>query len=180
MSTELLMPSNHFILCHPFILLPWIFPSLRVFSNESALHMRWARVLELQLWHQSFQWIFRVYLVLSDQVSFWIDLLAAQGTLRSLLKYHSSKASILQCSAFFMVQLLLWGNPSTMSWEHVSISVGGPVTSLCAPHDSDLHWLPVSEPPWIRSSRFSQVSRWLQALVHTPSTVWVAEPEPAS
>ena len=100
MSIESVMPSNHLILCHPF-LLPSIFPSIRVFSNESTLHMRWPKY-----------WGFSLSISPSNEhpglISFrmdWLDLLAVQGTLKSLLQQHSSKASILQCSDFFIVQL---------------------------------------------------------------------------
>ena len=97
------MPSNHLILCRPLLLLPSIFPSIRVFSNESALHIRWPK-------HWSFSFSFSIspaneYLGLISFKIDWLDLLAVQGTLKSLLQYHSSKASILQCSAFFTVQL---------------------------------------------------------------------------
>ena len=99
MSIELVMPYNHFILCHP-LLLPSIFPSTRVFSNESALHIRWPKY-----------WSFSFNISPSNYYSglitfrmYWLDLLAVQGTLKSLLQHHSSKASILQCSAFFIVQ----------------------------------------------------------------------------
>ena len=95
------MPSGHLILCHPLLLLPPIPPSIRVFSNESTLHMRWPKY-----------WRFSFSISPSNEhpglVSFrmdWLDLLAVQGTLKSLLQHHSSKASILQCSAFFIVQL---------------------------------------------------------------------------
>ena len=95
------MSSNHLILCHLLLLLPSIFPSIRVFSNESALHIRWSNY-----------WSFSFSISPSHEhpglISFrmdWLDLLAVQGTLRSLLQYHSSKTSILQCSAFFIVQL---------------------------------------------------------------------------
>ena len=94
------MPSNHLILCHPLILLPLIFLSLRVFSNESALRIRWPKY-----------WSFSFNISPSNEhrlISFtmdWLDLLAVQGILKSLLQHHSSKASILQCSAFFIVQL---------------------------------------------------------------------------
>ena len=95
------MPSNHFILCHPLLLLPSIFPSIRVFSNESALHIRWPKY-----------WSFSFNISPSNEhpglISSgmdWLELLAVQGTLKSLLQHHSSKASILQCSAFFIVQL---------------------------------------------------------------------------
>ena len=101
MCIELVMPSNHLILCCPLLLLPSIFPRIRVFSNESALCIRWP-ILEFQLQHQSFQCIFR-----TELISFrtdWLDLLVVQGTLKSLLQHHSPKASILQCSAFFIVQ----------------------------------------------------------------------------
>ena len=95
------MPSNHLILCHPLLLLPSIFPSIRVFSNESALHIRW-----LKYW--SFSFSISASNEYSGLISFWVDwldLLAVQGTLKSLLQHHSSKASILQLSVFFTVQL---------------------------------------------------------------------------
>ena len=95
------MPSNHLILCHPLLLLPSIFPIIRVFSNESALCIRWPKY-----------WSFSFNIGPSDEhpglISFrmdWLDLLAVQGILKSLLQHQSSKASILQCSAFFTVQL---------------------------------------------------------------------------
>ena len=96
------MPYNHLILCHPLLLLLSIFPSIRVFSNESALCIRWPKY-----WSFSFS-IISPSKEYSGLISFkidWFDLLAVQGTLKSLLQYHNSKASILQCSAFFMVQL---------------------------------------------------------------------------
>ena len=101
MSIESVMPSNHLILSHPLLLPPSIFPSIRVFSNESALHIRWPKY-----------WSFSFSISPSNEhpglISFrmdWLDLLAVQGTLKSLLQHHSSKASILQRSAFFRVQL---------------------------------------------------------------------------
>ena len=101
MSIESVMPSNHFILCCPLLLLPSIFPSIRVFSNESALHIRWPKY-----------WSFSFNISPSNEhtglISFrmdWLDLLAVQGTLKSLLQHHGSKASILLRSAFFIVQL---------------------------------------------------------------------------
>ena len=101
MSIELVMPSNHLILCCPLLLLPSIFSSIRVFSNESALHIGWAKF-----------WSFSFNISPSNEhpglISFrmdWLDLLAVQGTLKSLLQHHSSKASILWHSAFFIVQL---------------------------------------------------------------------------
>ena len=95
------MPSSHLILCHPLLLLPSIFPSIRVFSNESALHMRWTKY-----------WSFSFSISPSNKhaglISFrmgWLDLLAVQGTLKSLLQYHSSKTALFQRSTFFTVQL---------------------------------------------------------------------------
>ena len=100
MPIELVIPTNHLILCCPLLLLPSIFPSIRVFSNESALHIRWPKY-----------WSFSFNISLSNEhqglISFrmdWLDLLAVQGTLKSLLQHHSSKASILWCSAFLIVQ----------------------------------------------------------------------------
>ena len=97
-STESVIPSNHLVLCCPLLHPPSMFPSIRVFSNESALHIRWPKLLELQLQYQSFQWIFGVDLLWID----WFDL-AVQGTLKSLLQHHNLKASILWYSAFLMV-----------------------------------------------------------------------------
>ena len=101
MSIELVMPSNDLILCHPLLLPLSIFPSIRVFSNESVLCIRWPK-------YWSFSFSISPSNKYSGLISFrldWLDLLAVQGTLRSLLQHHSSKASILQHSAFFMVQL---------------------------------------------------------------------------
>ena len=101
MSMELVMPSNHLILCHPFLLLSSIFPSIRVFSNESALRMTWPK-------YWSFSFSISPSNEYSELISFrrdWLDLLAVQGTLKSLLQHHSSKALILGRSAFFIVQL---------------------------------------------------------------------------
>ena len=101
MSFESVMPSNHLILCHPLLLSPSIFPSIRVFSKESVLHIKWPKY-----------WSFSFNISPSNEhpglISFrmdWLDLLAVQGTLNSLLQHHSPKASILRCSAFFIVQL---------------------------------------------------------------------------
>ena len=101
MPIKSVMPSNHLILCHLLLLLPLIFPSIRVFSSESALHMRWPKY-----------WSFSFNINPSNEhpgmISFrmdWLDFLAVQGTLKSLLQHHSSKASILQRSVFFIVQL---------------------------------------------------------------------------
>ena len=101
MSVKLVMPSNHLILCHPLLLLPSIFPSIWVFSNESVIHIRWPKY-----------WIFSFSSSPSNEysrlISFrmdWLDLLAVQGTLKNLLQHHSSKASIIGHSVFFIVQL---------------------------------------------------------------------------
>ena len=101
MSIESVMPSNHLILCHPLLLSPSIFPRIRVCSNGSVLHVRWPKY-----------WSFSFSISPSNEhqglISFrmeWLDLLAVQGTLKSLLQHHSSKASVLQCSAFFILQL---------------------------------------------------------------------------
>ena len=101
MSIELMMPSNHLILCRPLLLSHSIFPSIIVFSNESALHIRWSK-------HWSFSFSISPSNEYSGLISFrmdWLDLLAGQGTLKSLLQHHSSKASILWHSAFFIVPI---------------------------------------------------------------------------
>ena len=98
MSMESVMPFNHLILCHPLFFLPSIFPSIRVFTNESVLYIRW-----LKYW--SFSFSISPSNEYSGLISFrmdWLDLLAVQGTLKSLLQHHSSKASILRCSAFLI------------------------------------------------------------------------------
>ena len=99
MAIELVTPSNHLIFCHPLLLLPSVFPSIRVFSSESVVCIRWPRYWSFSISHSN---------EYSGLISFridWLDLLAVQGTLKSLLQHHSSKASILWCSAFFMVHL---------------------------------------------------------------------------
>ena len=101
MSFELVLSSNYLILCHPFLLLPSIYPSIRVFSNHSVLHIKWAK-------YWSFSFSVSPFNEYSGLISFkmdWLDLLAVQGTLKSLLQQNSSKASILQHLAFFIVQL---------------------------------------------------------------------------
>ena len=95
------MPFNHLILCHPLLLLPSIFPRIRVFSNQSVLHIRWPK-------YWSFSFSISPSNEYSGLISFrieWFNLLVVQGTLKSLLQHHSSKASILRCSAYFMIQL---------------------------------------------------------------------------
>ena len=115
MSMELVMPSNHLILCRPLLLLPSIFPSIRAFSNEPALHIRWPKY-----------WSFSFNISPSNEhpglTSFrmdWFDILAVQGTLKSLLQHHSSKASILWHSAFFIVQL---SHPHTTTGKTIALT----------------------------------------------------------
>ena len=108
-----MMQSNHLILCHPLLLLPSIFPSIRVFSNESPLHIRWSKY-----------WSFSIspsneYSGLISLRMDWLDLLAVQGTLKSLLQHHSSKALILRCSAFFIVQL---SNPYMTTGKTIALT----------------------------------------------------------
>ena len=101
MSLESVMPSNHLILCRPLLLPPSIFPNIGVFSNESSLHIRWPK-------YWSFSFSISLSKEYSGLISFrmdWLDLLTVQGTLKTLLQHHKSKASILWCSAFFIVQL---------------------------------------------------------------------------
>ena len=101
MSIKSVMPSNHLILCHPHLLLPSVFPSIRVFSSESVLHIRWPK-------YWSFSFSISPSNEYSGLISFrmdWLELPAVQGTLKTLLQHHSSKASILRCSIFFIVQL---------------------------------------------------------------------------
>ena len=104
MSIKSVMSSNHLILCHPLLFLPLMFPSIRVFSNESVLHIRWPR-------YCNFSFSISPSNEYSGLISFrpdWFDLLAVQRTLKSLLQHHSSKTSILQCSAFFIVLCLIF------------------------------------------------------------------------
>ena len=124
MSIELVMPSNHLILCLPLLLLSSIFPRIRVFSNESALRIRWPKY-----WSISFS--ISPSIEYSGLISFtidWFGLLAIQGILKSLLQHHNSKASILQCSAFFMVKLsppyMTTGNTiALIRWTCVGIEI---------------------------------------------------------
>ena len=126
-SIELVMPSNHLILCHPLLLMPSVFPSIRVFSNESGLHIRWPK-------YWSFSFNISPFNENSGLFSFrmdWLDLLAVQGTLKSLLQHQSSKASLLGLSPFFIVQLshpyMTTGKTITLTrWTFV-----GKVMSLC-------------------------------------------------
>ena len=115
MSIESMIPSNHLILCHPLLLAPSIFPSIKVFSNESALRIRWPKY-----------WSFSFSISPSNEytglISFridWLDLLAVQGTLKSLLRHQISKATIPRCSAFFMVQL---SHPYTTTGKTIALT----------------------------------------------------------
>ena len=115
MSIDLVMPSKHLILCCPLLLPPSIFPSIRVFSNESVLCIRWPK-------YWSFSFSISPANEYSGLISFrmgWLDLLAVQGTLKSLLQHHSSKASILQCSAFYIVQ---FSHPYMTTGKTVSLT----------------------------------------------------------
>ena len=172
MSIESVMPSTHLILCHLLLLLPSIFPSIRVFSNESAHHIKWPK-------YWSFSFNISPSNKYSGLISFridWFDLLVVQGTLKSLLQHHSSKPSILQCPAFFIVQL---SHPYMTTGKTIALTrqtFVGKVISLFfnilsslvitflprskCPLISWLH-LPsavILEPPKIKSVTFSTVS----------------------
>ena len=124
MSIEAVMPSNHLILCRPLLLLPPVLPSIRIFSNESALHIKWPKY-----------WSFNFNISPSNEhpglifIMDWVDLLAVQGTLKSLLQHHSSKASILMCSAFFIVQL---SHPYMTAGKTVALTRGTFVDKVTA------------------------------------------------
>ena len=172
MSIVLVMPSNHLILCCPLLLLPSIFPSIRVFSNESVVCIRWPK-------YRSFSFSISPSNECSGLISFtmdWLDLLAVQGTLKSLLQHHSSKASILQCSAFFIVQL---SHPYMTAGKTIALTrqtLVGKVMSLLFNELSRLviaflarrkhlliSWLQspsavILEPPYIKSDTVSTVS----------------------
>ena len=116
LSIELVMPSNQLILCHPLLLPPLIIPNMRVFSNESVLHIRWPK-------YWSFSFTISPSNEYSGLISFrmyWLDFLAVQGTLKSLLQNHSSKASILWCSTFFIVQL---AHPYMITGKTIALTV---------------------------------------------------------
>ena len=120
------MPSNHLILCRPLLFLPSIFPRIRVFSNESAFHIRWPK-------HWSFNFSISPSNEYSGLISIRIDLfnlLAIQGTLKSLLQHHSSKVSILRCSAFFIVQFSHWYMTTGKTIAFTKLTFVGKVMSL--------------------------------------------------
>ena len=121
MCIESVMPSSHLVLCHPLLLLPSIFPSIRVFSSGSALHIRWTK-------YWSFSFSISPFSEYSGSISFridWFALLAVQGTLKSLLQHHSSKASILRHSTFFMAQLsylcMTTGNNHSFDFDYMDL-----------------------------------------------------------
>ena len=155
MSIESVMPSKHLILCHPLILLLSIFPSIQVFSNESSLHIRWPK-------YWSFNFSFSRSSEYSELISFrmdWFDLLATQRSLRSLLQYHSLKASILWHSAFFMAQLShpYMTTGKTMVWREEAL-----VAEFCLPLCASMNCSPPG----------SSVHGILQAII----LEWVAIP----
>ena len=122
MSIESVMPSNHLILCHPLLLLPSMCPSIRVLSNESVLHIRWPK-------YWSFTFSISPSSEYSGLISYridWLDLLAVQGTLKSLFQHHNSRASVFQCSAFFMVQTFLYSHKQCAVFQFLCI-----LTSIC-------------------------------------------------
>ena len=151
------MPSSHLILCRPLVLLPPIPPSIRVFSNESTLRMRWPKY-----------WSFNFRISPSNEypglISFrmdWLDLLAVQGILKSLLQHHSSKASILWCSAFFTVQI---SHPYMTTWKTIALTRQTYVGKVISLHFNILSRLVITFLPLLIS--------WLQS----PSTV-ILEPQ---
>ena len=160
MSIESVMPSNHLILCHPLLLLPSIFLSIRVFSNESAPHIRWTKY-----------WSFNFNISPTNEhpglISFrmnWLDLLAVQGALKSLLQYHSSKASVLWHSAFFSVQL---SHPYMTTGKTIALTRWTFVGKVMSLFFNILSWLVITFLPRIKHLLIS----WLQS----PSTV-ILEP----
>ena len=161
MSIELVMPSNHLILCCPLLLLPSIFPSIKVFSNESVLRIRWPK-------YWSFSFNISPSSEYSGLISFrmdWFDLLAVQGTLKSLLQHHSSKALILQYSAFFTVQL---SHPSMTSEKTIALPRQIFVGKIMSLLFNMLSRLVIN---FLRSSEHLLIS-WLRS----PSTVMILEP----
>ena len=163
MSIESVMPSNHLILCHPLLLLPSVFPSIRVFSNESVLRIRWPKY-----------WSFSFNISPSNEhsglISFrmdWLDLLAVQGTLKSMLQHHSSKASILRCSAFFIVQL---SHPYMTTGKTIALTRWNFVGKIMSLLFNMLSWLVIT---FLPRSKHLLIS-WLQS----PSAVILEHPPP--
>ena len=170
MSIESVMPSNHLMLCHPLCLLHSIFPNIRVFSNELALHIRWPK-------YWSFSFSISPFSEYSGLISFrmdWFDLLAIQGTLKSLLQHYHSKSSILQCSAFFMVQL---SHPYMTTGKTIALIIQktlsrhshysplfhwlflSPASLICIPSASLVHSVSNSYPRFIQFSHLLR-GRW--------------------
>ena len=141
MSIQSVIPSNHLILCCPLLLLPSVFPSIRVFSNESVLHIRWPK-------DWSFSFSISPFNEYSRLISFkidWFDLLAVQGTLKSLLQHHTSKASVLQCSTFFMAQL---SHPYMTTGNTIALTIwtfDGKVRLFLTSASPDVHSLGTSQ-----------------------------------
>ena len=137
MSIESVMPSNDLILCYSLLLLPSIFPSIRIFSNEFILCIRWPK-------YWSFSFSIGPSNEYSGMISFrmdWLDLLSVQGTLKKLLQYHSSKASILQCSAFFIVQL---SHPYMTTGEAIALTRWTFVSKVMSLLFNMLSWLVIA------------------------------------
>ena len=162
MSIESVMPSNHLILCHPLFLPPSIFPSIRVFSNESVLLIRWPKY-----------WNFSFSISPSNEyfglISFrmdWLDLPAVQGTLNSLLQHHSSKASILQCSAFVMVQL---SHPYMTNGKTIALTRWTFVSKVMSLHFNMLSRLVIT---FLPRSKYLLISWW-----QSPSVVILEPPK---
>ena len=161
-SIEWVMPSNHLILCHPFLRLPSIFPRIRVFSNESVLHIRWPK-------YWSFSFTISPSNEYSGLISFrmdWLDRLTVEGTLKSLLQHHSSKASVLRCSAFFTVQL---SHPYMTTRKTIALTRWTFVGKVMSLIFNMLSWLVITFLP--RTVRL--LISWLQS----PSAV-ILEPPP--
>ena len=149
MSIESVMPSNHLILCRPLLLLPSIFPSIRVFSSDSVLHIRWPK-------HWSFSFIVSPSNEYSGLISFridWLDLFAVQGTLKSLLQHHGSKASILWCSAFVIVQL---SHPYTTTGKIIAL------TWRTNTHNSKIMFIPNSVLYFLTYSQYFTKNTYLK------------------
>ena len=141
------MPSNHLILCRPLFFLPSIFPSIRVFSNESILYIRWPKYFSFEYSAEYFSFSFNIsssneHLGLISFRMDWLDIFAVQGTLRSLLQHHSSKASVLWCSAFFIIQL---SQPYMTTGKTIALTIwrfAGKVMSLLFNTLSRFQWFP--------------------------------------
>ena len=161
MSIESVMASNQLIFCFPLLLLPSIFPRIRVFSNESVLHIRWPK-------YWSFSFSIRHSNEYSGLISFrmdWLDLLEVRGTLKSLLQHHSPKASLLRCSAFFMVQL---SHPYTTTEKNIALTRQTFVGKVMSPLFNMLSRFPIA---FLPRSKHHLIS-WLQS----PSAV-ILEPK---